>query len=89
MDLEKTKQQINENWQKAEYLSRWKNLETGKICKVKTHVILEATLEPSIVYYEEYDDPWKTWCIPASEFFDGRFEEIPSEIVIEAFNRHG
>jgi hypothetical protein len=76
MTLDDAKAAIKINRERAPYLSYWRHAKSGKKCVVKFHVLIEATLEPAVVYYERYADPVETWCRPAAEFFDGRFERI-------------
>ncbi len=76
MSLDAAKDQIRANQKRAPYLSEWRHKKSGGEYAVKMHVIIEATLEPAVVYYKRHADPAETWCRPASEFFDGRFEVI-------------
>ena len=74
--LKEAKADIRRNQDRAPYLSDWLHVKSGGKYVVKMHVLLEATLEPAVIYYKRYDDPLVTLCLPASEFFDGRFERI-------------
>lgn len=74
--LEDVKIAIRENQEVAPYLSLWRHVKSGGEYMVRMHVILEATLEPAVIYYKRLADPAETWCRPASEFFDGRFERV-------------
>lgn len=74
MTLEEAKAQIAKNRETAPYLSQWRHLKTSGEYVVKMHVIIEATTEPAVVYHKRFAHPDETWCRPASEFFDGRFE---------------
>ncbi len=76
MNMAAAKQAIRENKLRAPYLSEWMHLKTGDLYVATAHVIMEATLEPAVVYYRKFAPPDETWCRPASEFFDGRFEPI-------------
>jgi hypothetical protein len=67
---------VRENQKRAPYLSDWQHVKSGGIYAVKQHVIIEATLEPAVVYYKRHADPAETWVRPASEFFDGRFVRV-------------
>ena len=73
--------EIARNQQRAPYLSDWCHVASGDIFTVRMHVIIEATMEPAVVYYQKRAEPWETWLRPAAEFFDGRFERhtAPSE----------
>lgn len=62
------------NRERAPYLSTWCHLKSGGVYAVTMHVLIEATLEPAVIYYKRHAPPEETWCRPASEFFDGRFE---------------
>lgn len=64
----------------APYLSTWRHLKSGGEYAVKEHVLIEATLEPAVVYYKRFAPPDETWCRPASEFFDGRFERMKQTV---------
>ena len=79
MTFDEAKIAIKENQVKAPYLSNWLHIKTGNHYIVKHHVILESNLEPHVVYYRRYDDPIVTWCCPAKEFFDGRFQYIETK----------
>jgi hypothetical protein len=70
---------VKENRLKAPYLSRWMHVKSGTVYVVRMNVIIEANLEPAVVYYPQYGEPEVVWCRPASEFFDGRFEFISKE----------
>ena len=76
MTLDEAKAEIIKNRERAPYLSEWVHLKSNGRYVVKFHVIIEATLEPAVVYYPRHGDPAITWCRPASEFFDGRFERV-------------
>ena len=76
MTLDEAKAQITLNQERAPYLSDWLHVKSGGKYAVKMHVLIEATLEPAVVYYKRFDDPRVTWCRPAAEFFDGRFQKI-------------
>jgi hypothetical protein len=82
MTFEEAKSAIAENRVRAPYLSYWKHLKSGGEYTVQMHVILEATLEPAIVYYKRYAAPDEVWCRLASEFFDGRFERVPNSLTV-------
>jgi hypothetical protein len=73
MTLDEAKMEVKRNQTRGPYLSEWKHLKTGGSYAIKMHVLMEATLEPCVVYYKKFADPLETWCRPASEFFDGRF----------------
>ena len=75
MTLDDAKVAIEENRKRAPYLSDWVHVKSGGKYAVQYHVIIEATLEPAVVYYKRHADPRETWVRPASEFFDGRFEK--------------
>ena len=74
--IDAVREQIKDNRVRAPYLSAWRHKKSGGSYTVQMHVIIEATLEPAVVYYRQFADPRETWCRPASEFFDGRFEAI-------------
>lgn len=76
--LEEAKAALAENRARALPLSRWRHRKTGHEYQVHGHVLIEATLEPAVIYYKvrSVDPSEPTWCRPASEFFDGRFECI-------------
>lgn len=74
--LEDVRKEIRYNQTVAPYLSQWKHVKSGDTYTVRMHVIIEATLQPAVVYYKPYADSAETWVRPASEFFDGRFERI-------------
>lgn len=76
MTLDEAKAEIKANQVRAPYLSDWLHVKSGGKYAVKMHVLIEDTLEPAVVYYKRYDDPLVTWCRPAREFFDGRFERL-------------
>lgn len=80
MSFEDARQAVSENRIKAPYLSRWKHLKSGKTYVVRMNVIIEADLEPAVIYYLQYGEPDVLWCRPASEFFDGRFELFSKEV---------
>lgn len=80
MSFEDACRAVKENRHKAPYLSRWKHLKSGGIYTVRMNVIIEADLEPAVIYYPQYGEPEVVWCRPASEFFDGRFELISREV---------
>lgn len=55
----------------------WTHLKSGKVYKVRGFCLIEATLEPAVIYQAvDRDDPI-VWCRPAQEFFDGRFAFKP------------
>lgn len=74
MSLEPVTDAIKENQRRAPYLSEWRHVKSGKVYVVRMHAIIEATLEPAVIYYRKHAAPEETWCRPALEFFDGRFE---------------
>lgn len=74
MNIENAIKALKDNRDKAPYLSNWKHLKSGDDYAVKGHVLLESSLDPHVIYYQRFADPTITWCRPASEFFDGRFE---------------
>ena len=79
MSFEEACLAVKENRLKAPYLSRWVHVKSGTTYVVRMNVLIEATLEPAVVYYQQHGDPDVTWCRPASEFFDGRFELVSKE----------
>lgn len=50
----------------------WIHKKTGHRYEIVTFALIEATLEPSVVYRSEKD---QVWVRPAHEFFDGRFQQ--------------
>lgn len=79
MNLDMATRNVAENKVRAPYLSEWTHKKTGGEYVVRMHVILEADLTPCVVYYKRFAEPDQTWCRPASEFFDGRFERHSKE----------
>lgn len=64
------------NEDRAPCLSKWRHIKSNGEYVVTAHVVLEATLEPAIIYRMPYDvltGTPPTWCRPAAEFLDGRF----------------
>lgn len=51
----------------------WTHLKSGRVYKVQGFCLIEATLEPAVIYQAVYRDDPMVWCRPAEEFFDGRF----------------
>jgi hypothetical protein len=80
MTLEEAKAELAANRERAPYLSYWKHVKSGGEYAVQMHVIIEATLEPAVVYYRRFADPSEYWCRPAKEFLDGRFERVPNSL---------
>lgn len=74
--LEDVTAAIVANRERAPYLSDWQHQKTGFVYRVLHHVIIEATMEPAVTYYRRSAPPEETWCRPAAEFFDGRFERV-------------
>lgn len=56
--------------------SVWRH-RSGGLYRVVTTVIVEATLEPAVVYTKNGGDGVLKWCRPLSEFLDGRFTHDP------------
>jgi hypothetical protein len=54
----------------------WKHWRTGNVYTVLHYAILERTGEESVVYRGR--DSGVIWVRPAREFFDGRFQPVPS-----------
>lgn len=50
----------------------WIHRKTGHRYEIVTFALIEATLEPSVVYRSEKG---QVWIRPAHEFFDGRFKQ--------------
>lgn len=50
----------------------WIHKKTGHRYEIVTFALIEATLEPSVVYRSEKG---QVWIRPAHEFFDGRFQQ--------------
>lgn len=50
----------------------WIHKKTGHRYEIMTFALIEATLEPSVVYRSEKG---QVWIRPAHEFFDGRFQQ--------------
>lgn len=80
MSFEQACIEVKQNRLKAPYLSRWKHIKSGGLYTVRLNVIIEANLEPAVIYYPQHGAPEVNWCRPASEFFDGRFELISMEV---------
>lgn len=74
MKIDIAKETLIKNRETAPYLSNWQHIKTGTVYAVRSHVLIEATLEPAVIYYQCHGNPVVEWCRPASEFFDGRFE---------------
>lgn len=54
----------------------WIHKKTGHRYEIMTFALIEATLEPSVVYRSQQG---QVWIRPAHEFFDGRFmQEVGS-----------
>lgn len=79
MDIDIAKESLIRNRERAPYLSGWRHMKTGTVYAVQSHVLIEATLDPAVVYYQRHGDPVVTWCRPANEFFDGRFERVETQ----------
>jgi len=75
VDINSVRQQIRENFRRAPTLSAWRHRKSGDVYLITDHVIGEKLLEPMVSYSKE-TKPSDTWCRPAEEFFDGRFERI-------------
>lgn len=58
----------------AQVGSLWRHKKTGNIYAIVAHTIIEATLQPAVVYGKP--GTLVTWCRPTPEFFDGRFERV-------------
>ena len=61
--------------------SKWRHARSGGEYAVVTYAMIEATLEPGVVYagghgYVHDGMRWTVWVRPASEFMDGRFIPI-------------
>ena len=56
--------------------SAWRHKKTRHKYVVQMHAIIEANLEPAVLYCRLGSNSMETWCRPAKEFFDGRFERI-------------
>lgn len=50
----------------------WIHKKTSNRYEIITFALIEATLEPSVVYRSEKG---QVWIRPAEEFFDGRFQQ--------------
>ena len=50
----------------------WIHKKTGHRYEIVTFALIEATLEPSVVYRSEKG---QVWIRPAEQFFDGRFQQ--------------
>ena len=50
----------------------WIHKKTSKRYEIITFALIEATLEPSVVYRSEKG---QVWIRPAEQFFDGRFQQ--------------
>lgn len=50
----------------------WIHKKTGHRYEIVTFGLIEATLEPSVVYRS---DKGQVWIRPVTEFFDGRFQQ--------------
>ncbi|WP_172298333.1 hypothetical protein [Pseudoruegeria sp. HB172150] len=72
--LDKAIAALDLNDRKAPPGSLWRHLKSGGRYMVHGHVILEATLEPAVIYSSSLAGT--PWCRSAEEFFDGRFECI-------------
>lgn len=58
----------------------WIHKKTGHRYEIVTFALIEATLEPSVVYRSEKG---QVWIRPAHEFFDGRFQQENIDQVAE------
>lgn len=56
--------------------SVWRHRKGG-LYVVATAVIIEATLEPAVIYVRRGSDGAVKWSRPLSEFMDGRFKHEP------------
>lgn len=56
--------------------SAWRH-RNGTVYRVCSAAIIEATLEPAVVYRPDNGNPFVTWVRPLSEFLDGRFTHDP------------
>ena len=79
MELNPVTAEIQENQRRAPYLSQWRHVKSGNVYAVRMHVIIEATLDAAVVYNRKFAPPEETWCRPAAEFFDGRFERVETD----------
>ncbi len=72
--LEKSRAKLKEYAEQAPRGTRWRHLKSGHDYMVQGHVLIEANLMPAVVY-SRYGQT-ENWCRPASEFLDGRFENV-------------
>lgn len=56
--------------------SRWRHV-NGARYEIKDVVLIEGTMTPAITYRATDCQESVTWCRPAAEFLDGRFEREP------------
>ena len=61
--------------------SKWKHASSGGVYTVLSCAMIEATLQPGVVYegghgYAHDGRIWSTWVRPVSEFMDGRFVRV-------------
>lgn len=73
MTFNEAKQQLNTNKLTVPCLSDWKHLKSGTRYTVVAHSLIEATLEPCVIYIEAGNVDGVSWVRPTSEFIDGRF----------------
>lgn len=66
MTYDEARSAITENEKRAPHNSEWLHEKSGHVYAVLSHAIIEATMEPAVVYYRR--DGWRlvTWCRPAS-----------------------
>lgn len=67
---------LGHNARRAPQGSHWRHRKTGGVYVIDHHGLIEATLEPAVVYRPKDGTPGLVWVRPAAEFFDGRFEEV-------------
>lgn len=54
----------------------WRHKKTGGRYTLLAFGKMESDLSPVVIYYGEHDD---VWVRPHAQFFDGRFEKVPSQ----------
>ncbi len=57
----------------------WRHKKTGGLYVTEHVALLEATLDPVVIYRSMKDGT--RWVRPAREFCDGRFEVLPMQVV--------